>query len=44
MRLLVQESFVSLTYEQREVIILKYIEEKNYDEISDILRIPIGTV
>lgn len=44
MRLLVQESFGLLTYEQREVIILKYIEWRNYGEISDILRIPLGTV
>lgn len=27
-----------------EVIILYYIDEKSYEEISDILRIPIGTV
>lgn len=44
MRILVQNSFQSLTPEQREVIILKYIEWKDYREISDILRIPIGTV
>ena len=44
MRLLVQDSFQSLTPEQREVIILKYIEWRDYSEISDILRIPIGTV
>lgn len=28
----------------REVIILKYFEEMSYEEISDILRIPEGTV
>lgn len=28
----------------REVLILKYIEEKNYQEISDILKKPMGTV
>ena len=44
MRLLIQNSFESLTPEQREVIILKYIEWRDYEEISDILRIPIGTV
>lgn len=27
-----------------EPIVLYYLEEKSYDEISDILRIPIGTV
>ena len=44
MRLLVQDSFGSLTPEQKEVIILKYIEWRDYEEISDILKIPIGTV
>jgi len=28
----------------KEILILKFLEEKNYDEISDILKIPIGTV
>jgi RNA polymerase sigma-70 factor, ECF subfamily len=28
----------------REVLILRFFEEKNYQEISDILRIPEGTV
>lgn len=28
-----------LSYEYREVLILHFLEEKNYDEISDILRI-----
>lgn len=28
----------------REILILKYIEEKSYDEISDILKKPPGTV
>lgn len=27
-----------------EPLILQYLEEKSYDEISDILRLPIGTV
>ncbi len=44
MREFVEKSLVALSEEQREVIVLKYIEEKNYDEISDILRIPVGTV
>jgi RNA polymerase sigma-70 factor (ECF subfamily) len=28
----------------REVIILRFFEHKEYDEISDILKIPIGSV
>jgi len=28
----------------REILVLKFLEEKNYDEISDILKIPLGTV
>ena len=40
----VQNSLSTLSDEQREVIILKYIEWRDYSEISDILRIPIGTV
>lgn len=28
----------------REVLILKFLEEKNYQEISDILKKPLGTV
>lgn len=28
----------------REVLVLKYLEEKSYEEISDILQIPPGTV
>lgn len=33
-----------LKLEYRDVLILKYIEEKSYEEISDILKIPEGTV
>ncbi len=44
MREAVQESLSILSDEHREVIILKYIEWQDYEEISDILRIPIGTV
>lgn len=34
----------NLPEKYREVLILRYLEEKDYDEISDILRKPIGTV
>lgn len=33
-----------LDVKYREVLILKFLEEKNYKEISDILKKPIGTV
>lgn len=40
----VNKAISSLDTKYREVLILKYIEEKNYQEISDIIRKPIGTV
>jgi RNA polymerase sigma-70 factor (ECF subfamily) len=30
--------------EYREVLVLKFLEEKNYEEISDIIKKPMGTV
>lgn len=33
-----------LDVKYREVLVLKFLEEKNYQEISDIIRRPIGTV
>jgi RNA polymerase sigma-70 factor (ECF subfamily) len=33
-----------LDIKYREVIVLKYLEEKSYDEISDIIKKPKGTV
>lgn len=33
-----------LNKEQREIIFLRFFEEKNYSEISEILKIPMGTV
>ena len=34
----------SLPLKYREVLVLKFLEDKSYEEISDILQIPIGTV
>jgi RNA polymerase sigma-70 factor (ECF subfamily) len=34
----------SLPEKYKTVIILAFIEDKSYEEISDILQIPIGTV
>ncbi len=36
--------FHRIDVKYREVLILRYYEEKDYREISDILRVPIGTV
>lgn len=33
-----------LDFKYREVLILKFLEEKNYQEISDIIKKPMGTV
>lgn len=39
----VQRAISHLPKKQQDVIILKYLEEKSYDEISDILQISVGT-
>ncbi|HBA45036.1 TPA: hypothetical protein DCZ31_03580 [Patescibacteria group bacterium] len=41
---IVQLALSKIKKEYREILILKFIEDKSYDEISDILRIPSGTV
>jgi len=40
----VQRALVQLEDKYREVIILRFFEHKEYDEISDILKIPVGSV
>jgi RNA polymerase sigma-70 factor (ECF subfamily) len=40
----VRAAIASLDHRYREVMVLRYLEEKGYDEISDILEIPPGTV
>jgi RNA polymerase sigma factor (sigma-70 family) len=40
----IQEAIDSLPEKYRMVIVLRHQQEKNYDEISEILDIPIGTV
>lgn len=40
----VGELINSLDDKYKEVMVLRYIEEKDYDEIADILRKPTGTV
>ncbi|MFH0804092.1 MAG: RNA polymerase sigma factor [Candidatus Zambryskibacteria bacterium] len=41
---IVQKSLSTLNPKYREVLILRFLEEKSYTEISDILKIPEGTV
>jgi RNA polymerase sigma-70 factor (ECF subfamily) len=38
------EGLKKLEAKYRDVIVLRYFEEREYTEISDILRIPTGTV
>ncbi|MCL5017284.1 MAG: RNA polymerase sigma factor [Patescibacteria group bacterium] len=41
---LVRQALAKLEKQYRDTLILKFIEDKSYEEISDILKIPIGTV
>lgn len=40
----VRSALSALEEKYREVLVLKFLEEKSYEEISDILKKPIGTV
>lgn len=40
----VHKAMASLDQRYRDILILRYLEEKSYDDISDILKIPAGTV
>lgn len=40
----VSKALASIDAKYRDAIVLRYFEEREYSEISDILRIPIGTV
>ena len=40
----IKEALRKLSDKYKELIVLRYFEDKEYDEISDILKIPIGTV
>jgi RNA polymerase sigma-70 factor (ECF subfamily) len=40
----VAEAMSRLKQEYRDILILRFFEEKSYEEISDILEIPTGTV
>ncbi|MCA9360915.1 sigma-70 family RNA polymerase sigma factor, partial [Candidatus Kaiserbacteria bacterium] len=40
----VNEAMLKIDEKYREVLILRFFEHKEYDEISDILKIPLGSV
>lgn len=40
----IEKVLVSIKAKHREVLVLKFLEEKSYLEISDIIKKPIGTV
>jgi RNA polymerase sigma-70 factor (ECF subfamily) len=40
----VRKALAELPDKYREILVLRYLEDKSYDEISDILRKPPGTV
>ncbi len=42
--LIIKEILISLSPKYRDIIVLRYLEEKGYSEISDILKMPMGTV
>ncbi len=44
MRVMIEKGLAELTPKYREILILYYLEEMSYQEIADIVQIPIGTV
>ncbi len=44
LRRMINNVLVNLDEKYREVLVLRFFEEKDYSEISDILKKPIGTV
>jgi RNA polymerase sigma-70 factor (ECF subfamily) len=44
MKELVERGLIKISEQYREVLILYYQEELSYKEISDVLRVPVGTV
>lgn len=41
---MVKKSLDKLSLQYRSVLVLYYLEEKSYEEIAEVLRVPIGTV
>ncbi|MDB5195462.1 MAG: sigW [Parcubacteria group bacterium] len=44
MRSMVEEGLSKISPAYSEILILRYLEELSYQEIADVLRIPLGTV
>lgn len=44
MKKILQESLKELPIKYRSPLVLFYLEDKSYEEISEVLRLPIGTV
>ena len=42
--MMIQNAMTSLNKRYREALVLRFLEDKSYDEISEILEIPAGTV
>jgi RNA polymerase sigma-70 factor (ECF subfamily) len=40
----IEAALAGLDERYREVLVLRYLEERSYDDIADILRLPPGTV
>lgn len=40
----IQNVLLEMDTKSREVLVLKFLEEQSYEEISDILKIPMGTI
>jgi RNA polymerase sigma-70 factor (ECF subfamily) len=41
---LVQRALAALSAEYREVVVLREMDDCSYEEIADILEVPVGTV
>ncbi len=41
---ILQEALLGLSPEEREIVVLKDLEEKSYEDIGSLLNIPLGTV
>ncbi len=40
----IQNILLEMDTKSREILVLKFLEEQSYEEISDILKLPLGTI